>query len=46
MDGWFEGFIEFLENPTEWEIYRGDEFQLEIKNQKTLLRCFANKSLF
>jgi hypothetical protein len=29
----------FLENPTEWEIYRGDEFQLEIKNQKT--RCSA-----
>jgi hypothetical protein len=35
----------FGENPTEWEIYRGDEFQLEIKNQKTL-RCFAIKAYF
>jgi hypothetical protein len=34
MDGLKE-LLNVLENPTEWEIYRGDEFQLEIKNQKT-----------
>jgi hypothetical protein len=39
MDGWFEELLNVGENPTEWEIYRGDEFQLEIKNQKT--RCSA-----
>jgi hypothetical protein len=35
---WMDGLKELLnvlENQTEWEIYRGDEFQLEIKNQKT-----------
>jgi hypothetical protein len=46
MDGWFEELLNVLEKVTEWEIYRGDEFQLEIKNQKTRCRCFANKSLF
>jgi hypothetical protein len=46
MDGWFEGIIEFLENPTEWEIYRGDEFQLEIKNQKTLAGALRIKAYF
>jgi hypothetical protein len=25
-------FLQFGKNPTDWEIYRGDEFQLEIKN--------------
>ncbi len=33
-----EGFKAFLstfgENPSDWEIYRGDEFQLEVKNPK------------
>ena len=33
---WLEDFKSFLshfgKNPTDWEIYRGDEFQLEIKN--------------
>jgi len=33
---WMEGFKTFLsqfgKNPTDWEIYRGDEFQLEVKN--------------
>jgi hypothetical protein len=47
MDGWFEGIIEcFGENPTEWEIYRGDEFQLEIKNQKTLCSALRIKAYF
>jgi hypothetical protein len=35
---WMEGFKAFLstfgENPSDWEIYRGDEFQLEVKNPK------------
>ncbi|RXR19215.1 hypothetical protein EQG63_07145 [Flavobacterium amnicola] len=35
---WMEGFKTFLstfgKNPSDWEIYRGDEFQLEVKNPK------------
>lgn len=35
---WMEGFKTFLsqfgKNPTDWEIYRGDEFQLEVKNSE------------
>ncbi|MES2810968.1 MAG: SatD family protein [Bacteroidota bacterium] len=35
---WMEGFKAFLStfgnNPNDWEIYRGDEFQLEVKNPK------------
>jgi hypothetical protein len=33
---WIDGFKKLLntfgKNPMEWEIYRGDEFQLEVKN--------------
>ena len=39
---WMGGLKELLnvfgENPTQWEIYRGDEFQLEIKNPEDALR--------
>ena len=27
----------FGENPSQWEIYRGDEFQIEIKNPEEAL---------
>lgn len=33
---WIESFKDFMnqfgKNPTNWELYRGDEFQIEIKN--------------
>lgn len=38
MDGLKELLNDFGENPTQWEIYRGDEFQLEIKNPEDALR--------
>jgi hypothetical protein len=33
---WMDGLKDYecFENPTEWEIYRGDEFQLEIKKSE------------
>ena len=38
---WMDGLKEVLntkgKNPTEWDIYRGDEFQLEIKNPEEAL---------
>ena len=38
---WIDGFKNLLntfgKNPTEWEIYRGDEFQLEVKNPEDAL---------
>jgi predicted XRE-type DNA-binding protein len=38
---WIEGLKKLFntkgENPSEWEIYRGDEFQLEIKNPEEAL---------
>lgn len=38
---WIDGFKQLLnnfgKNPTEWEIYRGDEFQLEVKNPEDIL---------
>lgn len=38
---WMNGFKQLLntfgKNPIEWEIYRGDEFQLEIKNPEDAL---------
>ena len=38
---WIDGLKKLLntfgKNPIEWEIYRGDEFQLEIKNPEEAL---------
>lgn len=38
---WIEDLKEFLQlfgkNPNDWEIYRGDEFQIEIKNPQEAL---------
>lgn len=38
---WIDGLKNLLntfgKNPTEWEIYRGDEFQLEVKNPEDAL---------
>ena len=38
---WIDGFKKILntfgKNPMEWEIYRGDEFQLEVKNPEEAL---------
>lgn len=40
-DIWIEGLKKLLntigKNPMEWEIYRGDEFQLEVKNPEDAL---------
>ena len=37
----------FGQSPTDWEIYRGDEFQLEIKNpEEALLVAFQLKAFF
>lgn len=46
---WIEGlkklFLQFGKNPTDWEIYRGDEFQLEIKNtEEALITAFLIKA--
>lgn len=46
---WIDGlkvlFSEFGITPNDWEIYRGDEFQLEIKDaEKTLLIAFQIKA--
>lgn len=46
---WLEGikqlFQKFGKNPTDWEIYRGDEFQLEVKNsEEALLVAFQIKA--
>ena len=48
---WMDNFKQLLdtfgENPTEWEIYRGDEFQLEVKNPENILMiAFQIKSYF
>ena len=48
---WIDGFKQLLntfgKNPTEWEIYRGDEFQLEVKNpEDTLMIALQIKSYF
>lgn len=45
---WLQGlkklFLQFGKNPMEWEIYRGDEFQIEIKNcEEALLAAFLIK---
>ena len=46
---WIEGLKQLLntlgKNPSEWEIYRGDEFQLEVKNpSEALHHAFLIKS--
>ena len=48
---WMDGFRQLLntfgKNPIEWEIYRGDEFQLKIKNpEEALLIALQIKSYF
>lgn len=48
---WIDGFKKLLnvfgKNPVEWEIYRGDEFQLEIKNpEDALIIAFQIKAYF
>ena len=48
---WIDGLKKLLntfgKNPVEWEIYRGDEFQLEIKNpEEALIMALQIKSYF
>ena len=48
---WMDGFKQLLntfgKNPMEWEIYRGDEFQLIIKNpEEALIVALQIKSYF
>lgn len=48
-ENWLEGlkklFLQFGKTPINWEIYRGDEFQLEVKNYKeALLVAFQIKA--
>ena len=48
---WMDGFKKLLntfgKNPIEWEIYRGDEFQLEVKNpEEALIIALQIKSYF
>jgi hypothetical protein len=48
---WIDGFKTLLgsfgESPTQWEIYRGDEFQLEIKEaEKALYAALLIKAYF
>ncbi len=45
IDGLKKLFSLFGKNPSEWEIYRGDEFQIEIKNpEDALLSSFLIKA--
>lgn len=37
IDGLKKLFSQFGKNPSEWEIYRGDEFQIEFKNPEDAL---------
>ena len=47
IDGLKKQLNVFGKNPTEWEIYRGDEFQLEIKNpEDALLIALRIKAYF
>jgi len=47
MDGLKQLLNTFGKNPIEWEIYRGDEFQLEIKNpEDALLIALRIKAYF
>lgn len=48
---WIDGFKKLLnnfgKNPVEWDIYRGDEFQLEVKNpEEALIIALRIKSYF
>lgn len=48
---WMDGFKQLLntfgKNPIEWEIYRGDEFQLEVKNpEEALITALQIKAYF
>jgi hypothetical protein len=48
---WIDGLKKLLntfgKNPVEWEIYRGDEFQLEVKNpEEALIVALHIKSYF
>ncbi|SHG58517.1 SatD family (SatD) [Flavobacterium fluvii] len=48
---WIDGLKNLLntfgENPVEWDIYRGDEFQLEVKNpEEALIIALQIKSYF
>jgi hypothetical protein len=50
-DKWIDGLKTILntigKTPNDWEIYRGDEFQLEIKNpEEALLIAFQLKAFF
>jgi hypothetical protein len=50
-ENWLEGlkklFLQFGKTPIDWEIYRGDEFQLEVKNyEEALLVAFQIKAYF
>ncbi|WP_209399892.1 sigma factor-like helix-turn-helix DNA-binding protein [Pseudozobellia sp. WGM2] len=38
-------FVRFGESPTDWEIYRGDEFQLKIPQDKALSTAIYIKAL-
>lgn len=48
---WIDGFKQLLntfgKTPIEWEIYRGDEFQLEVKNpEEALITALQLKAYF
>lgn len=45
LDGLKQLFQQFGKTPKDWEIYRGDEFQLEVKNcEEALLVAFQVKA--
>jgi hypothetical protein len=45
LDGLKQLFQQFGKTPKDWEIYRGDEFQLEVKNyEEALLVAFQIKA--
>ena len=47
MDGFKKLLTTFGKTPTEWDIYRGDEFQLEVKNpEESLMIALQIKSYF
>ncbi len=45
LDGLKKIFLQWGKTPSDWEIYRGDEFQLEVKNcEEALLVAFQIKA--
>ena len=45
LDGLKKIFLQLGKTPADWEIYRGDEFQLEVKNcEQALLTAFQIKA--